>query len=406
MAEHVGAPARTSGAPQGRTARAWQWLQRAKQAGGHERNTLELVLKSALAASISWAISYGLMSATTPAFAPFSSVLIMQVTVYQSLWQAVRYVGAVSLGVALQGVLGLVVEPDWLTFVLIAVAAIAIGRWRPLGSQGSQVATAAFFAFSTYVSAAGPSEKLSQLGEIIVLVVIGCGVGCAVNLLVFPPMRYRSVEHGIQSLAHSMCDLISDMHPALQAEQQLEAEHTKQWRQRAARLNPQVSQAQASIQTALESTYYNPRRILLRRHARHPSFAGYQAVVDALERVTHQLVSMTRSFDRWHDGGVQGPGRQFLSRYGDFLACLTPVTRVLAGLDEDRLPDQTRELRSAVEEAQQAHVELSQEAAQSSLPLGDPSSPYGVLLVEAARLMDEFQHTQDVLQQSVSGSPA
>lgn len=404
MTESPGMTSRASAALQGHASRARKWLRRAKQAGGHERNTLELVLKSALAASIAWQISYALMDATTPAFAPFSAVLIMQVTVYQSLWQAVRYVGAVSLGVALQGVLGFAVEPDWLTFVLVAVAAMVIGRWRPLGSQGTQVSTAAFFAFSTYVSATGPSQGVAHLGEIIVLVVIGCGVGCTVNLLVFPPMRYRGAEYGIQSLAHSMCDLIGDIHPALQREQELEAEHTAQWRQRAGRLGLLVGQAQASMRTALESTYYNPRRVLLRRHVRHPSFVGYQAVVDALERVTHQLTSMTRSFDQWNEGRGGGSEPDFLSRYGDFLEALTPVTRELAGIDEDRLPEQIRELRSSMEEAQQAHAELSRCATGNSLPVGDPSSPYGVLLVEAARLMDEFEHTQDVLKQAADTS--
>lgn len=468
-------------------ARARQWLERARGTAGHERHTLALVLKSALAATLSWWIAYDVMAAQSPAFASFSAVLIMQVTVYQSLWQAVRYVGAVSLGVASQAALGLMGGPDLLTFALVAVAAMTIGRWRPLGSQGSQVATAAFFAFSTYVSATSTTEKLSQLGQIILLVLIGCGIGVVVNVVVMPPMRYRSAEHGIQALARSLSDLTGDMYPALR-EEELEADRTQQWRQRAARMGPLVSQAQASIRTAEESTYYNPRRVVERWRGRpHTGFAGYQSVVDALERVTYQTASMTRSLDQWHttddrddrkdredtdhgedteesagpedgggtgeSGGTGGPaagegiadgGRdiggvesgtaeespaaiqdgtgsragegegaaagssglvgagdhRFLPRYGEFLAALHEVTDLLGRLDETRLREQLGELSTATRAAQDARSALASAAEKAELPLSDPFSPYGVLLIEATRLMHEFQHTYDVLRRT------
>lgn len=186
MAEAVAGAQRIQAASQGRLARVRRWFGRAGS-DGHERHTLALIGKSTLAAAVSWVIARDVMAAQSPAFAPFSAVLIMQVTVYQSLVQALRYVGAVAVGVGLQGVLGLLAGPHLLTFVLVTLAALAIGRWRPLGSQGSQVATAAFFAFSTYVSATSDAQRWSQLGQIIVLVLIGCGIGVVVNTLVLPP---------------------------------------------------------------------------------------------------------------------------------------------------------------------------------------------------------------------------
>ncbi|MEU8682879.1 hypothetical protein [Streptomyces sp. NPDC048611] len=35
------------------------------------------------------------------------------------------------------------------------------------------------------------------------------------NVTVLPPLRYRSAEHGIRTLAHALCDLVSDVCPAL-----------------------------------------------------------------------------------------------------------------------------------------------------------------------------------------------
>ncbi|MEU5836169.1 aromatic acid exporter family protein [Streptomyces diacarni] len=390
---------RTEAASQGRVSRARQWFRRAVGSGGHERHTMTLIFKSTLAAAVSWWVAHDLIGATSPAFAPFSAVLIMQVTVYRSLWQALRYVGAVSVGVAVQGALGFLAGPHLLTFVLVALVALAVGRWRPLGSQGSQVATAAFFAFSTYVAAAGSAQRWSQLGQIIELVFIGCGIGVIVNMVVLPPMRYRSAEYGIHTLAHSLCDLVGDMYPALR-EGKLDEERTRQWRQRAVQLGPIAQQAQSSLHTAWESTLYNPRR--LRRRHRPRTFSGYQAVVDALERVTYQVTSMTRSLDQW-GGGADGESNAagFTRAYGDFLASLAHIAELLADIDEDQLHSQSQELCQAAAEAQRCRDRLEDDARESSLPLSDPGRPYGILMAEATRLMDEFQHTCDVLQHGV-----
>lgn len=399
-------PKRSEPADQGRVARARQWFGRAARPGSHEWNTLSLIGKSVLAASVSWYIAYNLMQAQSPAFAPFSAVLIMQVTAYQSLLQSLRYVGAVAVGVGLQGAVGSVTGSGMLTFVLVAVAALTIGRWRQLGSQGTQVSTAAFFAFSTYASATTTMQGLTQLGQIVLLVVIGCGVGVVVNVFVMPPMRYRSAEHGVRALAHSLCDLLGDIYPVLR-DGELPEERAGHWRERAEQLGPIVTQARGAVQTAWESSYYNPRHMWQRRKRRlHSSFDGYQAVVGAMERVTQQMASMTRALAQWTNSDGSREHHDFLRDYGDFLASLAHVTEMMSGVDEDRLEAQARELCGAAEEAQEQHSRVGRGAAASELPVSDPSQPYGILLAEARRMMDEFQHTCDVLQQAVDDATA
>lgn len=399
--EEATLPRRREPAPQGRVARARQWFRRAGGThGGHERDALTIIGKSTLAAGLSWFVGHDVMQAQTPAFAPFSAVLIMQVTVYRSLLHALQYVGAVALGVLLQGALGLLGGPDMLTFVLMSLAALTIGRWRPLGSQGSNVATAAFFAFSTYISATSTGQGFMQLGQIIVLVLIGCGVGVLVNVLVLPPMRYRSAESGIQTLGKTLCDLVGDIYPALR-QGELDEERARHWRHRASSLDSIARQAQSSLQTAWESIYFNPRS-KLSRHAGRMSFDDCQRLVDALERVTYQVASMTRSFTQW-SGETSTPGhRDFLHRYGDFIASLAPITNLYSRLQAEHLPEQAQELCSRTGEAQECHGRLAEFSKESSLPLADPSEPYGILMGEATRLMDEFQHTCDVLEQAVA----
>lgn len=381
--------------PPGRWPRLRQWLHRARS-DGHERHTLLLVGKSTLAATAAWAIAYSLLDAEAPAFAPFSAVLMMQVTLYQSMAQALRYLAAVAAGVALQGVIGFVAGSDLVTFALVALIALAIGRWPRLGAQGTQVATAAFFAFSTYIAASSTLERATELGQILVLVGIGCTVGVTVNLLVIPPMRFRSAEYGVRALAHSMCELLSDIHPVLR-EGELEPERTRRWADRASRLGAMVAQARSALDTGEESVRYNPLR-LLRRH-RKRSFAGYFELVNALERVTYQLASVTRTLDLAVEAPDQGPSDQeFLTLYADFLASLSEITEQLGAVDEDRLASQSKELCSLAEQAAGYADRLSDGSWDIDVFRTEPESPYGTLLIEAARLQQEFQHTCDLLQ--------
>ncbi|OEV31995.1 hypothetical protein AN219_01700 [Streptomyces nanshensis] len=372
------------------------WFGRARRSDGYERQVVLVVVKSALAASISWAVAHDLMAAGAPAFAPFSAVLMMQVTIYQSMVQSLRYVVAVVAGVVLQALLAFALGPNLLAFSLMALVALALARWPKLGLQGNQVSTAAFFAFSLYVMATGTTTRFEQLGQILLLVLTGCAVGVAVNMLVFPPMRYRSAEHGIQAAGQSMTDLFDDIVSGVR-QGDMGAERTGNWRHRAGELEKTVAQARASVATAHESIYYNPRRLARRR--RHSGFSTYSALVEALDRITRQLVSITRSLDLWYEETTTSPYAEFLRDYADFLAAVAQVTNVLCDVGADRSPEESRDLRDRVGAAEERRAQLAEAADRRELPRGDHSRPYGVLLVEATRLTEEFQYACEVLGQ-------
>lgn len=382
--------------PQGGWARLARWAARAKRPGGPERHALEQVGKGTVAATVSWWIAHDLVGAQTPAFAPFSAVLILQLTVYQSLWQALRYMAAVCAGVAVQSALGFLAGPDLMTFLLVALISLGLSRWNRLGSQGTQAATAAFFAFSTYSASTSDPQRIQQLSLILAMVGIGCGAGLLVNVLVFPPIRRRSAEEGIRRLAASLCDLLADMHPALR-NAQLDEQRAGGWRQRAAYLGETAGRSQAALRTAQESKRYNPR-LLLSRHRHHQHFTAYSEILNALERVTYQVVSTTRSLHHWPEDEAGDECRDFLKNFADLLEALAAIIDHFGGIDEKQLPHQARELCEAAEAAQHKRVQLIERTRSTSLPLSDPSRPYGILLAEATRLMDEAQYSCDAVQ--------
>ncbi|MER6212429.1 aromatic acid exporter family protein [Streptomyces sp. NPDC001642] len=380
-------------------AKTGQWWARAFRYAGPERLAVLVVVKSALAATLAWVVSsYGL-HAQAPAFAPFSAVLIMYVTVYQSLVQSLRYVAAVALGVAIQAGFALIAGPDLLTFTAVAVITLSIGRSRLLGVQGPQVATAAFFAFSTYSSATSTSAGIRHLGQIVLLVLVGCAIGTAVNVTIAPPIRYRRGEYSIRALAHTLYTLTSDMHPALR-EGTLEAGTTTRWRERAAQASTLIAQARAELDTARENVHYDPRR-LLQRNRRHFGFPTYEAALEALGRTLYQMGSMTRSLDQWREAESDYRYQDFLERYAAFLKAISDVAFTLSVLDEATLPQEAARLDALVAVAQEQRRKVAEEADSQRLPLADPTRPYGVLVIEATRLMEEVEYTKDTLHSEV-----
>ncbi|QPP10765.1 hypothetical protein G4Z16_17140 [Streptomyces bathyalis] len=387
--------------PPGNARRAVEWFRRVRRAEGYERHLVLLVVKSAFAATLAWGVAHELMAAQAPAFAPFSAVLMMQVTVYQSVVQSLRYVVAVAAGVVLQGLLAFALGPNLLAFAVMALVALTLSRWPKLGAQGTQVSTAAFFAFSLYVMATQTVARFEQLGQILLLVLIGCGLGIAVNMLVFPPMRYRSAERGIQIVCRSMTDLFRDVVSGVR-EGDLEAERTSNWRHRAGELEKTVAQARTHVATAWESIHYNPRRSA--RHHRHTGFSTYGPLVEALDRITRQLVSMTRSLDLWYEETWTSPYADFLREYADFLGAVSDVTDALCDLGSAPRTEQLKELQDLVRRADERRVRLADGADERGLPSGDHSRPYGVLLVEATRLTEEFRYVCEILGKGDDGN--
>ncbi|MFI8907040.1 aromatic acid exporter family protein [Streptomyces albidoflavus] len=379
--------------------RVADWGRRLRRPESGARRSLLLILKSALAATVSWFISYELMNATSPAFAPFSAVLMVQVTVYQSVVQSLRYVGAVAAGVAVQAVLGLSAGPDLVTFALVALVALVISRWRVLGAQGSQVATAAFFAFATYTGASDNVDQVKELGQIVLLVLIGSAVGVGVNVLIAPPLRYRSAEWGIRALAQEIHDLLDTMAPEL-GEGTPDADTTQGWRDRADRTDTLIAQSREGLRTARESLRLNPRPWARRRRGTL-TFQAYDRTMEALVRMISQVTAITRSLDQQHqDEEGNGPGPDyapFLGAYADFLSSVVRFTEILAALDEDHLRDQAGRLDEAADSLERCRGEVVRATEERGLSLTDPTEPYGVLVVEATRLSEECRYTAGVL---------
>ncbi|RNL85848.1 hypothetical protein EFW17_07820 [Halostreptopolyspora alba] len=376
----------------GMFSRLWGALGRLRSYGGPEREAALIIVKSALAATVAWYLAAYLFGAQFPAFAPFSAVLMLQVTVYQSVLQSLRFVLAIVLGVSLQGLLALVFEPDVWTFAVVTLLALVIGRWRRLGSQGSQVVSAAFFAYAAFITGTDTTDRLALLGSLVLLVLLGCGIGIVVNIAIVPPMRYRSAEYAVENLAKAVHGLLDDIAGAVR-EGPATSGDSDDWRYRAHRLENLAERTRDTVDSAAESVRWNPRRLLL---STEPPFGGYRTVVDRMARISAQLSSIAETLSRTSDD-PQVPNRAFLERYGAFLGHTADATLLLAELDSDRLSDQVDRLAGYVEGAREEQSALTRATAEYEIDLADQARVYGGLLVDADRLLSELDYIHSTL---------
>jgi uncharacterized membrane protein YgaE (UPF0421/DUF939 family) len=163
--------------------RAWAAVSNQARRFGADREAIEAIITSTLAATVAWLIAKELLDSSHATFAPFSTLLIMQTDASKSVTKALRYTAAVVIGLVL---VALVVTPwhaEPLVFAGMLVLALTVGRWRPLGAQGIEVAVSAIFAYSTFV-ASPDASALAQLPDIASMVVLGTALGVVIDLII------------------------------------------------------------------------------------------------------------------------------------------------------------------------------------------------------------------------------
>lgn len=369
---------------------------------GPDRDTLLLILKSGIAATAAWLLAHVVLQAPSATFAPFSALLMVQVTIAQSLDQSVRYALAVVAGVVVAGLLAPLLGPTLVTFAVLMLIALVIGRWRRLGSQGSQVAVAALFAYASFVqSSSGPSSVM-QMVSIAGLVVLGCVVGVLTNLVIVPPMRYRSAEYAVGGLSQSLCDLFSDISRGLR-DGMPDRDAAEAWMHRARQFPDCVEQTRSSVEHAAESMRFNPRRLLMRGTS---SFDGHRAIVNALGRASEQTRSMTQGLYQAADSAeaYREIHEDFLRTYSSAVGTAADAARILGSLHST---DDLREenlLDDHIEHGRAATQKLNTQAERHELDGANQWPVFGALQIDAHRLVEEFAQSQHELAKIVEAA--
>jgi uncharacterized membrane protein YgaE (UPF0421/DUF939 family) len=236
--------------------------------------------KTVLACVLSFVIATWLDTSPSPVLAPLTALLVVQLSLYETLAHGWERMLSVVSGVLLAVLFASVTGLTWWSLGLIIGVSLVAGRLLRLGPHLLEVPISAML-----VLAVGGAESAAL--ERIVETLIGAAVGVLVNLLIAPPLYIRPAGEAIAELCERMARSCLDSAEALRGEWSREVAAARlEW---ARALSEQVARADARLARTEESARLNPRGRPV-REAR-PRLRG---TLTALEHAQVALRQLTR----------------------------------------------------------------------------------------------------------------
>lgn len=214
------------------------------------------VVKSGIAAGVSWGLASWLFQAERPYFAPLAAILTLQVTVAESVSRGLQRIFGVIGGILLAFVFSRWLGVHSWSIGLTVFFALAMATRLRLGAQGiPQVAISALLVMS--VGAAAGYARARALDTL-----VGAAVAILINALVVPPDYTEEAAAALHLLASALAGALGDIGQDVLTGLDLnEAGHDLA---RARDVDQALHRARSGIRRAEESLKWN----LLLRHRR------------------------------------------------------------------------------------------------------------------------------------------
>jgi uncharacterized membrane protein YgaE (UPF0421/DUF939 family) len=212
--------------------------------------------KTTVAAMASYALADWIGTSAQPVLAPLTALLVVQVTLYQTLSQGVRRVGSVLAGVLLAVGVANVVGLTWWSLGAVVAVSLVLGRLLRLGAQLLEVPISAML-----VLAVGGAQDVAA-GRVYETV-LGAAVGVVVNVVIAPPLYLQPAGDAVGDLADRLAQFVHDLAAALREGWSRAA--ADRWLDEARALSGEVQRADQALARAEESARMNPRGRQARR---------------------------------------------------------------------------------------------------------------------------------------------
>ena len=238
-------------------------------------------MKTTLAAVVAFAIAEWLHTSDQPILAPLTALLVVQLTMYETVAHGRERIVSVVAGVLVAVGFAHVVGLTWWSLGAVVAVSLVAGRMLRLGPHLPEVAISAMI-----VLAVGGAESVA-LGRVIETL-IGAAVGVVVNLVIAPPLYIQPTRDAIDELTDRIGGYAHDLAEALRG----------QWTRAAAdralngarELGAEVARADAGLTRTEASGRLNPRGRLARQA--HPQL---RASLTALEHTQIGLRNLARA---------------------------------------------------------------------------------------------------------------
>lgn len=303
----------------------------------------ERVLKTAVAAGLSWLLAGLIPGNDHPYLAPVTAVLAMQLTIAQSLEHAMQRILGVIVGVFVAvGIFELFGVHFWSISLVVLVSFAGGIQLRLSGPAVQQVAITALIVLLAGSISGTFSYALFRIADSL----IGAGVALSLNWLFVPPLFVNPARGAIQRMSQDLAKTLADLTTSLRGGMTQSAANDHLTRARA--MATSLQEAHAALQQAETSLRFN--RLARNQHA---ALSELNIRSTALEHSAIQLRVMCRSIQTaFLDGASDWMAPdQFGRDLADLFGRNTVLVRYVGG---DRLgvrPDvpSTDELRRAMQ---------------------------------------------------------
>lgn len=239
--------------------------------------------KTTLAAVVAFALADALDTSAAPVLAPLTALLVVQLTLHQTVAHGWERIASVTAGVLVALGVATVAGLTWWSLGVVVALSLVIGRLLRLGPHRPEVAISAMLVLAVGGSGAGYAAT-----DRVVETLIGAAVGVVVNLVVAPPLYVQPAGDAIAGLSRSTALFLRELADAV-ADGWSRAEADR-WLDRARGLGRLVAEADRSLGQAEESTRLNPRGA--RARALRPRL---RTALTALEHTYVSLRSLCRA---------------------------------------------------------------------------------------------------------------
>ncbi|WP_354384172.1 aromatic acid exporter family protein [Streptomyces sp. PvR034] len=332
-----------------------------------------------LAATVAWVLARYLLPHTVSTFAPFTALVALQATVYRSLRDCAQYLTAMTAGAALAASLAAVAGIHGWVFGLLTLLALAVGRFRPLGAHGTQVAIVGFFAYSSGLG------RIDYIGHLTASVALGAACGIAAHLGLAPARHTVYQQEAVAVLFGGIEGRMAELADAFEADAP-DADRVHRLRSEWRHLSSDADRIRDSIGTEIENSRLNPRPSI---EDSGNALIRARAALDVAERCQDHLRSATRSLDHAiSNGELPTLVDPFRSAYAELLRKAGTAVHHIGRLERT----DPRQLDEVLDQAA-GELERAREQARnvtSSHPKA--STLQGTLLTDAGRLLDELRH--------------
>ena len=209
------------------------------------------IARLTLTALFAYGLALALTSTPRPVLAPLTALLVVQVSLYQTLTTALTKIAAVVIGVLFALLLSDTLGFTWWTLTAIIAMALIIGYVLHLRENILEVPVSAMLILATS----------STAGQRIFDTLIGAAAGLVAGFVLVSP-QVQSAEDALQDHCNKMSDLLDRMVAGLCGGGSLRNE-AGNWLRQAQALAAEISRVDEALRKAEESIRLNPRKAVM-----------------------------------------------------------------------------------------------------------------------------------------------